>query len=112
MGVTPPAILEDDFSIISAPLDFLGVNYSSRMLVRGRTDSYEAVERIPGASYTEMGWEVFPAGLANILKRIHPEYAPKALFVTESGAAFNDHLDATDNTPAHPPTATLRPPIH
>jgi beta-glucosidase len=97
MGVTPPPILEDDFSIISAPLDFLGVNYYSRMLVRGHTDSYEAVERIPGASYTEMGWEVFPDGLANILKRIHREYAPKALVVTESGAAFDDHLDGNDD---------------
>src|SRR5947209_8286711 len=65
LKVAPPPILEDDFSIISAPIDFLGVNYYSRMIVRGRTDtetiaehttptdSYEAIERIPGASYTE-----------------------------------------------------------
>jgi beta-glucosidase len=109
LGVTPPPIREDDFSIISVPIDFLGVNYYSRMLVRGRTDtvtiaehtvppdSYEAVERIPGASYTEMGWEIFPDGLANILTRIYREYAPKALVVTESGAAFNDHWDGNDN---------------
>jgi beta-glucosidase len=104
-----PLFREDDFSIISIPIDFLGVNYYSRMLVRGRTDtvtiaehmvspdSYEAVERIPGASYTEMGWEIFPDGLANILTRIHREYAPKAMVVTESGAAFDDHLDGTGN---------------
>jgi beta-glucosidase len=35
LGVTPPPIREDDFAIISAPIDFLGVNYYSRMLVRG-----------------------------------------------------------------------------
>jgi beta-glucosidase len=109
MGVIPPAIHEDDLSIISAPIDFLGVNYYSRMLVRGRTDTatiaertmpddnFEAVERIPGSSYTEMGWEIFPDGLANILTRIHREYAPKALVVTESGAAFNDQWDGNSN---------------
>ena len=59
----------------------------------GHDESYEAVERIPGAAYTEMGWEVFPEGLANILTRIHREYAPKAMVVTESGAAFNDQWD-------------------
>jgi beta-glucosidase len=105
LRVDAPPILEADFSIISVPIDFLGVNYYSRMIVRGRengettigqsghADSYEAVERIPGASYTEMGWEVFPDGLANILTRIDREYAPKAMVVTESGAAFNDQWD-------------------
>ena len=100
-----PPIREDDFSIISVPIDFLGVNYYSRMIVRdridgeptigqtGHADSYEAVVRIPGATYTEMGWEVFPDGLANILTRIQREYAPKAMVVTESGAAFDDHWD-------------------
>jgi beta-glucosidase len=42
-----------------------------------------------------MGWEVFPDGLANILTRIHHEYTPKALVVTESGAAFDDHWDGS-----------------
>jgi beta-glucosidase len=102
LGVAPPPILEGDFATISTPIDFLGVNYYSRMIVRGPADtitsadhtaptnSFEAIERIPGASYTEMGWEVFPDGLANILTRIYREYAPKAMVVTESGAAFDD----------------------
>lgn len=105
LNVAPPPILDGDGKIISVPIDFLGVNYYSRMIVRDRTDSkttigqtghahsYETVERIPGATYTEMGWEVFPDGLANILMRIDREYAPKALVVTESGAAFDDRVD-------------------
>ncbi len=106
MQVAPPPAHADDFSIISTPIDFLGVNYYSRMLVRARSDgeaagengtpteSFEAIESIPGSSYTAMGWEIFPDGLANILARIHREYAPKALMITESGAAFNDYLDS------------------
>ncbi len=100
MGVHPPVIQKDDFAVISTPIDFLGINYYSRMLVRGRADttiapdaSYETVERISGSSYTETGWEVFPAGLANILTRIHRDYAPQAMIVTESGAAFEDFWD-------------------
>lgn len=108
MEVIPPTFHADDLSIISTPIDFLGVNYYSRMVVQNNLDSlstsehkpsdnsYEAIEHIPGASYTEMGWEVFPAGLANILTRIHREYAPKAIVVTESGAAFNDQWDGND----------------
>ncbi|HZO71340.1 MAG TPA: GH1 family beta-glucosidase [Ktedonobacteraceae bacterium] len=103
MGVHPPALQEDDFAIISTPIDFLGVNYYSRMLVRGRTAatvapdaSYETIERISGSSYTETGWEVFPAGLANILTRIHLEYSPQAMIVTESGAAFEDLWDGSN----------------
>jgi len=109
LGVAPPPIHEDDLSIISVPIDFLGVNYYSRILVRGRTDTvtiaeyqspadnFEAIEHIPGASYTEMGTEIFPDGLANILTRIHHEYAPKAMVVTESGASFDDHWDGNNH---------------
>ncbi|MBX5457170.1 MAG: beta-glucosidase [Thermogemmatispora sp.] len=101
LDVTPPLIQANDLAVIATPLDFLGVNYYSRMLVRGAGPgsaattagnlSYEVVERIPGASYTDMGWEIFPEGLEVILTRLHREYAPKALVVTENGAAFEDH---------------------
>jgi beta-glucosidase len=108
MGVASPPICEDDLSIISIPIDFLGVNYYSRMLVRGRTntvtgtentsdDIFEAVNSIPGSSYTEMGTEIFPDGLANILTRIHHEYTPKAMIVTESGASFDDRWDGNNH---------------
>lgn len=105
LGVTPPPVQEGDLGLIATPIDFLGVNYYSRMLVRDRQDSvsgpenslhddsYETVAHIPGSSYTEMGWEIFPDGLANILTRLHREYGAQALVVTESGAAFEDYWD-------------------
>ena len=40
--------------------------------------------------YTAMGWEVYPAGLSELLLRLHREYAPAALYVTENGAAYDD----------------------
>jgi beta-glucosidase len=109
LGVQPPPAGEGDLAAIAAPLDFLGVNYYSRMLVRDHRgnasvpqqslhpDSYEAIEQISGSAYTQMGWEIFPSGLANILTRIHREYGVQALVVTENGAAFEDHWDGHDH---------------
>ena len=37
-----------------------------------------------------MGWEVYPAGLSELLLHLHREYAPTALYVTENGAAYED----------------------
>jgi beta-glucosidase len=72
-----------DLATIRQPLDWLGVNYYSRVLVGERP-------RQPGTEYTEMGWEVYPEGLYTILKQTHDSYTPKALYVTENGAAFAD----------------------
>jgi beta-glucosidase len=63
------------------PLDFLGVNYYTR----------EVVDGVPaGAERTAMGWEVYPEGLTEILVRLHDDYGPIELFVTENGAAYED----------------------
>ena len=113
MAVYPPHMEENDLSIISTPIDFLGVNYYSRMLVRSpeqtnaptllpvetneRQPPYVEVTPIPGASYTEMGWEIYPDGLATTLQRLHHDYAPADLLITENGAAFQDHWDGNNH---------------
>jgi beta-glucosidase len=37
-----------------------------------------------------MGWEVYPEGLYEILRRLHDDYNAPTLYVTENGAAFPD----------------------
>jgi beta-glucosidase len=37
-----------------------------------------------------MGWEIYPDGLAEVLRRLHDDYAAPSLYVTENGAAFAD----------------------
>ena len=96
MGVQSPPVQEGDAAIIATPTDFLGVNYYSRMVVRGdATQPYgiEYVASVPGASYTEMGWEVYPQALSDLLNRLHKEYGVASLLITENGAAFDDKLD-------------------
>ncbi len=66
-----------------SPLDFLGVNYYSR----------EVLGPLPAdVERTAFGWEVYPAGLTETLLRLHREYGPIELYVTENGAAYRDEV--------------------
>jgi beta-glucosidase len=99
MGLQAPPIQDGDLKIISTPIDFLGVNNYFRQLVTGQAqqpvaDATASVAPIPGACYTEMAWEVYPQGLRDLLLRLHRDYQPAALYVTENGAAFRDELSS------------------
>jgi beta-glucosidase len=80
-----------DLEAIAAPADFLGVNYYTRTLVRADAAGEPlAVQAVPDDQLTAMGWEVYPDGLHEVLARLTREYAPARIYVTESGAAFED----------------------
>jgi beta-glucosidase len=86
-----PRIEEGDLESIAAPLDFLGVNYYTRSVVRADAENGDPVSVPPdGAEQTGMGWEVYPDGLLELLVRLHDEYELPPLYVTENGAAFPD----------------------
>ena len=84
-----------DMQAIARPLDFVGVNYYTRNIVR--SDVVPESENAPRAVFpvgemTEMDWEVYPEGLLQTLGRLHFEYGFPALYVTENGAAFRDEV--------------------
>jgi beta-glucosidase len=79
----------DDLPTIAAPIDFLGVNYYRRHVVRANGSKPVVVEPA-NAEFTEMGWEVYPDGLYELLMHMHTEYDAPPLHVTENGAAFAD----------------------
>lgn len=84
-----------DMDTISVPVDFLGVNYYSRGIVRSNDISEEDNEPrtvFRGDEITEMDWEVYPKGLYNILGRLYFDYAIPAIHITENGAAFVDEV--------------------
>jgi beta-glucosidase len=93
-GVEPP-VRGNDLDVIAAPLDYLGVNYYFREVV---TDNPAgggprvSLAAVPGGEHTAMGWEVFPKGLENILVRVSEDYAPRSIYVTESGSAWVDTI--------------------
>ncbi len=95
---------EGDEETIAAPLDVLGVNYYSPMIVTGRaqpgtTPIPEAFvtcadlhARDPRPPLTTMGWEVDPTGLSDLLEGLATRYPDLPLMVTENGAAYPDTL--------------------
>ena len=76
---------------ISAPIDFLGVNnYTSPLVAADENGGRSQIVRRNDVDRTDMGWEVVPEGLHDLLVRLHHDYGPRAIYVTENGAAFPD----------------------
>ncbi|MCB8969023.1 MAG: beta-glucosidase [Ardenticatenaceae bacterium] len=89
-----------DMETIATVTDFLGINYYTRHVARDRGASENLPQEVfaaPAAEHTEMGWEIYPDGLYSMLNRIHFEYQPRQLYVTENGCSFSDGPDANDH---------------
>ncbi len=91
-GDDAPEVQQGDLERISSPMDFLGVNYYTRTIVRADPDSPVGMAQVQaeGRPRTEMGWEVYPEGLHELLTRLHRDYRPPAIYITENGAAYDD----------------------
>jgi beta-glucosidase len=89
-GPLAPSVQPGDLALISQRLDFLGINMYSRHLI----DNGRRVESVPGAEYTETGWEVHAPALRELLLQLTREYRLPPIYITENGAAFADELDA------------------
>jgi beta-glucosidase len=102
-----------DLETISAPVDVLGVNYYHGAAVSAHP--HEDVvglgqvypERPTGSPFvgsehvtfpsrhlpvTDMGWEVQPWGLRDLLLRLDKDYRLPPVYITENGAAYADRL--------------------
>ncbi len=89
LGEDAPCVLEGDMDVIRRPLDFLGINYYTRN-VSGTGAPLDPVRS--GREVTDMGWEVFPAGLTELLERLKADYRLPPIYITENGAAYADRL--------------------
>jgi beta-glucosidase len=88
-----PLVLEGDMAIVSRPLDFLGINYYFRSTVRAEGSGFTVVER-PGVERTQMGWEVYPQGLQDLLIGFRKTYANlPPIYITENGMASDDKVE-------------------
>jgi beta-glucosidase len=83
-------------------LDFLGANYYTRHRARPAAGPVGAGMVAPaGVPTTDMGWEIYPDGLRELLVRLHDDYGPLPLLVTENGAAFGDDQWRLDYLAGH-----------
>jgi beta-glucosidase len=90
-----PDGFEKDMKTVGTPIDWLGINYYSRNLAaHDPTRSIFPAKQVDGPlEKTEMGWEIFPEGLENLLVRIASDYKKLPLYVTENGMAEVEGID-------------------
>jgi beta-glucosidase len=95
-----------DMEKARAPLDFIGINLYYRTIASAPS----AMERVGHAQQwlfpvkmvggeqgpkTDIGWEVWPRALYDMVMRISRDYSRPVIEITESGCAYNDGPDAT-----------------
>jgi beta-glucosidase len=105
----PPAglVADGDMETISAPIDFLGVNYYSPVFLRAgdpadlRRNEEPARCAVPGVveyrpeqlERTPMGWLVDPDGLYQLLLDLSKLAPGLPLYITENGRAAEDYVN-------------------
>lgn len=97
LGDDAPKVAAGDMEAIAVPTDFLGVNYYFPEVVRDDPAGgflRTSVVHPEGRERTDFGWEVAPAGLTELMARIARDYRPRAMYVTENGSCYDDHVNA------------------
>jgi beta-glucosidase len=87
-----PRFPAEDQALISQPLDFLGINYYTRGVMRhdeAELPLRASRVRQPGR-HTTLDWEVYPEALTEVLLWVRDRYGGVPLYITENGAAFED----------------------
>lgn len=83
-----PENYQADMAVVSRPLDWLGINYYTRGLYKASSDPSRPVDQVKGdLELTDIGWEIYPKGLSDLLVRVSNEYTKIPLYVTENGMA-------------------------
>src|SRR5581483_11638439 len=92
LGEDAPTVEPGDLDAIAAPIDFLGINnYFREVVEAGETPEHPHIVRDASWDFTDMGWEIYPDGLFDLLQRVHDDYTPPSIYITENGAAFADN---------------------
>ncbi len=101
----PSLILDGDLELVSAPIDFLGVNYYSPHFVALAAPGAPRAEETPISGMpgvvmvkpaslpsTSQGWLIEPEGLYDLLVGVASETAAGcSIYVTENGCASEDY---------------------
>jgi beta-glucosidase len=95
LGSYMPERWQDDMATISTPIDWLGINYYTRAVVAHDAKAlWPHIKDVGGdLPRTDMGWEIYPEGLYQLLTYVEQTYAGKLpIFITENGMANTDSL--------------------
>lgn len=121
--VRPPEDLvqDGDLELISAPIDFFGLNYYRPHYVRSGdwSNMRPGETRVPGhpgfveyippdLARTVMGWPIVPDAMRELLHRLHTESRGLPLYITENGCAAEDYLNPAGTIDDHDRIAYLQ----
>jgi beta-glucosidase len=110
-GEAWPRWPDTDLRRINQPIDFLGINYYTRNVVRDDAETLpDRAAHVPQpGEHMTTGWEVYPEGLVRTLCDVKTRYGDVPLYVTENGSSFPDPPTVTGETLDDPSrTAYLR----
>jgi len=89
-------VKDGDMEIIARPIDYLGVNHYFRSVHRSPAipdADNEPVTVQTLADVSEMGWEIYPPSMFDILMRVHLDYYFPEIYITENGVALPDRMN-------------------
>jgi len=93
-GLAPhmPKGWQDDMATVSAPVDWVGLNYYTRKLIAPDAGPWPHHKEVPGPlPKTEMGWEIYPEGLEHFLRNTQKNFTGDLpIYITENGMANKD----------------------
>lgn len=88
-----PDIQPGDMEIICQPLDFLGVNFYTRLTYSAAETKGELyTEHAHREPKTDIGWEIYPQAFYDLLTSLNARYDLPPIYITENGAAMADKL--------------------
>ena len=87
-----PEFTPETSALVSAPTDFMGLNFYMASPVRWNLKSRNDAEELdnPKLPHTAMGWMVVPDTIRHTLVESQRVYNPPKILVTENGCAFED----------------------
>lgn len=99
LGRSAPQVEAGDLSLIKNSADFVGINYySSNVICYNQDGGLLKTGRSPISSqmfgHTAIHWGIYPEGLTRFLLEVKDKYRNPEIYITENGAAVDDHADA------------------
>jgi beta-glucosidase len=93
-GKFMPKFPDTDVALMGEPIDVLGINYYERgFAAHDESAGVLQVARPPANEFERtLDREIYPRGLGEMLRRLHADYRPKSMVITENGAAFADEV--------------------
>ena len=85
-----------DMESMATSFDFISLNMYSRAIVADDpTDTRFGMRRVQGPGRrTSFGWEIWPAAMYRLLRRVDRDYGHPVLYITENGCASPTGPDA------------------